>query len=102
MGNSNLTTASYQVLDEVAELLKNNPEIKVIIEGHTSIDGTYDANLKLSKSRAEKVREYLVAKGVGAERLSSVGYGPDRPLNNGKTEIEKAKNRRVELRLSNQ
>jgi OOP family OmpA-OmpF porin len=57
--------------------------------------------LKLSESRANKVKDYLLLKGVEASRLIAVGFGPDKPLNAGKTPEEKAKNRRVELKLSN-
>ena len=89
-------------MDDVADILKNNPEIKVSIEGHTSSDGTYDVNMKLSKNRADNVKKYLETKGVDSQRLTTTGYGPDKPLNSGKTEAEKVLNRRVELKLSNQ
>ena len=101
-GSAELTKESFSLLDDVASILKSNPEIKVTVEGHTSSDGTYEVNLKLSKNRAEKVKTYLESKGIEAERLVTIGYGPDKPLNSGKTEAEKVKNRRVELKLSNQ
>ena len=88
-------------MDDVAAILKSNPEIKVSIEGHTSSDGTYATNMKLSESRANKVKVYLESKGIDASRLVAVGFGPDKPLNEGKTAADKAKNRRVELKLSN-
>ena len=102
VNSAELTKESFIVLDEVADILKSNAEIKVTIEGHTSSDGPYDVNLKLSKSRAEKVKKYLESKGIDSERLTTIGYGPDKPLNSGKTAAEKAENRRVELKLSNQ
>jgi len=101
-GSAELTAESFSLLDDVAGILKSNPEIKVAIEGHTSSDGPYEVNLRLSKNRAEKVKTYLESKGIEAERLVTIGYGPDKPLNAGKTETEKVKNRRVELRLRNQ
>ena len=100
--SAELTAASYKVLDDIADVLKKSPEIKVTIEGHSSKDGIYDENVKLSKSRAENVRKYLASKGIENERLTTVGYGPDRPLNDSKTEEDRVKNRRVELKLSNQ
>ena len=100
--SAELTAASYKVLDDLASVLKKNPEIKVTIEGHSSIDGIYEENVKLSKSRAENVRKYLASKGVGNERLTTRGYGPDRPINTGKSLEDRVKNRRVELKLSNQ
>ena len=99
--SAELLAGSFEVLDEVATILKNNPEIRVSIEGHTSRDGAYATNMKLSESRANKVKSYLESKGIDANRLSAVGFGPDKPLNEGKTATERAKNRRVELKLSN-
>ncbi len=101
-GKSNLIASSLPVLDNVVKILKQNPRIIVSIEGHTSGDAIYDANMKLSQQRADKVKAYLVSKGIAASRLTAIGFGPNRPLNSGITEAEKAKNRRVELKLSNQ
>jgi OOP family OmpA-OmpF porin len=100
--SAELTASSYEVLDKVVEILKSNPDIKVTIEGHSSSDGVYKENVKLSQSRAESVKRYLQSKGVENERLSTIGYGPDRPLNTGKTSEERVQNRRVELKLSNE
>jgi OmpA-OmpF porin, OOP family len=100
--SAELTKESFKVLDDVASILKSNPEIKVSIEGHTSSDGGYEVNVKLSKNRAENVKQYMESKGIDSERLTTIGVGPDKPLNLGKTEAEKAKNRRVEMKLSNQ
>ncbi len=102
VSSADLTKGSFAVLDTVAKLLKENPELKLTIEGHTSAEGKYETNMKLSESRAATVKNYLATHGVDEARLHSVGYGPDRPLNEGKTPEEKAKNRRVELVLSNQ
>lgn len=102
VNSAELLAGSFEVLDEVAAILGSNPDIKVIIEGHTSAEGAYATNMKLSVSRANKVKQYLESKGIDANRLSAVGFGPDRPLNPGKTAAQKAKNRRVELKLSNQ
>jgi outer membrane protein OmpA-like peptidoglycan-associated protein len=100
--SSQLTTESFAVLDEVAGILKSNPDIRVIIEGHTSSDGIREVNMRLSQNRAENVKKYLQSRGIAENRLTTIGYGPDKPVNQGKTEAEKAKNRRVEMRLSNQ
>jgi OOP family OmpA-OmpF porin len=101
-GKSNLLPASLTVLDEVIIVLKQNPELKLSIEGHTSNNADYDLNMKLSRERANKVKEYFIKKGIDQDRLQATGYGPNKPLNNGKTAAEQALNRRVELKLSNQ
>ncbi|HVZ56411.1 MAG TPA: OmpA family protein [Chitinophagaceae bacterium] len=94
--------STHQVLDEVVKILQQNPSLTLTIEGHTSNHGDYQANMKLSQDRADHVRAYFESKGIDASRLKAIGYGPTRPLTTGKTEAEQARNRRVELRLSNQ
>jgi len=101
VNSAELLAGSFEVLDSVAAILKANPEIKVLIEGHTSSEGLYATNMKLSGSRANKVKDYLESKGIEAIRLSAIGLGPDKPLNANRTAAEKVKNRRVELKLSN-
>ena len=96
-----LLRGSEKVLDEIAELLMNQSELKLDIEGHTSNDGSFNANMKLSNERAETVKNYLIRKGVDPSKLSAEGFGPTKPLNEGKTEQERALNRRVELKLRN-
>jgi len=96
-----LLPQSLKVLDEVANILKDNPELSLSIEGHTSGDGIFEANMKLSDERANNVKGYLISKGIDAPRLTAKGFGPTQPINKGKTTAEKAQNRRVELKLSN-
>lgn len=101
VNKTELTPASYKVLDEVVTLLKEDASLKLQIEGHTSAEGPRELNMRLSRERAEAVKKYLESKGVDPSRLSAQGFGPDRPLNEGRTSEEKAKNRRVELKLDN-
>lgn len=98
---ASLVPASFTVLDGVVSVLKSNPGLRISIEGHTSTDGIYEANMKLSQSRADNVKAYLVSKGIDAGRISSQGFGPNQPLNKSRTGAEKAANRRVEMKLSN-
>lgn len=96
-----LLPASILILDDVATILKENPELNVLIEGHTSNDGNFESNMKLSNDRATKVKNYLQSKGIEFNRLTAKGFGPTQPLNNNKTPAERSLNRRVEMKLSN-
>jgi outer membrane protein OmpA-like peptidoglycan-associated protein len=100
VGKDQLLPESFTVLDDVANLLKEDAELKITVEGHTSSDGTLQANQALSQKRADRVKEYLVSKGISAERITAIGYGPSRPLMEETSEEAKAANRRVEMKLS--
>jgi outer membrane protein OmpA-like peptidoglycan-associated protein len=90
--------ASLPLLDEVAQVLNGNPQVKkVVVEGHTDNTGAADFNTKLSQGRAESVRDYLVKKGVAADRIEAKGFGPTRPIADNKTAKGREANRRVEF-----
>jgi OOP family OmpA-OmpF porin len=94
---------SFAILDELAKVIQENPHVqKVSIEGHASEEGEEQHNLLLSKARAEAVRQYLVAKGVSQERLSSIGFGESKPLVSNETEAGRETNRRVEFHITKQ
>jgi OOP family OmpA-OmpF porin len=96
-------SVSFAILDELAKVIQENPHVqKVSIEGHASEEGEEQHNLLLSKARAEAVRQYLVAKGVSQERLSSVGFGESKPLASNETEAGRETNRRVEFHITKQ
>ncbi|HLM43472.1 MAG TPA: OmpA family protein, partial [Myxococcaceae bacterium] len=87
---------SFRMLDQVARVIRQHPEIeKIVIEGHSDNVGNAEANRKLSLARAQSVKDYLVKKGVEASRLEAKGYGPDRPLLSNATAKGRAANRRV-------
>lgn len=87
---------STRILDEVAQLIKNHPElVKIRVEGHTDTVGDAKSNLALSKRRAIAVRQYLVERGVDPDRLIAEGYGGDNPIAENTTDAGRAKNRRV-------
>nr|MBA3821105.1 OmpA family protein [Deltaproteobacteria bacterium] len=88
---------SFPLLDEVAEALKDNPTIKVDVEGHTDSQGNDKANLRLSQKRAESVKQYLVGRGVATDRMVPRGYGENVPLADNRTAGGRAQNRRVEF-----
>lgn len=96
---SNLLPESYLVLDQSVKLLNNKPEVKVEIEGYTDYVGTGSYNQKLSVERAETVKKYLVSKGVAEDRLTTIGYGMNNPLEDNKTPEGRAMNRRIVFRI---
>ena len=92
-----LTPDSLAILDKVALSLRDWPEVKVEIGGHTDSRGSETYNQKLSEKRAAAVLDYLGSKGVDAMRMTSKGYGESKPIADNAAEEGRAKNRRVEL-----
>ncbi len=89
---------SAAVLSQIARVLKDDPKLELIIEGHTDNVGGPDFNLDLSRKRAEAVKRWLADKeGVSEVRLATVGYGLTRPVADNGTEDGRGQNRRVEL-----
>jgi len=89
---------AYPSLDKVATILRENPGMKVEIQGHADSTGTAEYNLWLSERRAERVMDYLVSKGIDPERLVAKGYGSTQPVASNETTEGRAQNRRVELK----
>ena len=87
----------YAILDQNIVALKEWGDVDVEVAGHTCSIGTEEYNLGLSQRRAEAVRNYLVSKGVSANRLTVRGYGESRPTVSNDTREGRAQNRRVEL-----
>ncbi|MCW3111024.1 MAG: OmpA/MotB domain protein, partial [Segetibacter sp.] len=81
----------------IATMLKDNVALKVSIEGHTDNTGVPATNKVLSENRAKAVMNAISAKGIAANRLSSKGWGQEKPVADNKTEEGRAKNRRVEI-----
>lgn len=96
-----LTKKSKATLDEIAVILRKNKNLNVLIEGYTSSDGNPKNHVNLSQARAESVKEYLEMSGIKAKRLKAIGFGDTNPLNSNKNEADRAVNRRVELKLTN-
>jgi len=96
---SNISPAAAKALDQNGALLKENPQIRVEIGGHTDSSGLEKANQKISEKRAQSAKKYLMDKfGIADNRLMVKGYSSDRPIANNKTIEGRSKNRRVELR----
>lgn len=86
-------------LDNIVKLLKENPDIKVMISGHTDSTGREEDNKLLSARRAQAVVNYLVQNGIDARRLKSEGFGSSQPIAPNTTEEGRARNRRTELKV---
>jgi peptidoglycan-associated lipoprotein len=95
-----LTDQARAILERNAQWIKSHPAAKVRVEGHCDERGTVEYNLALGERRAQATREYLVSLGVAAERLATVSYGKERPLDTGGTEAAFARNRRAHFAVS--
>ena len=98
-GKSTFQEKSFAVLDNMAKVMNQFPNAKFAIEGHTDSTGSDKVNDPLSNDRANAVREYLISKGISANRLSSQGFGSKNPIDDNKTAAGRANNRRTEIKL---
>jgi len=96
-GKSTIKKESLPVVEQIIEMMNLAGDIQINVEGHTDSDGSNESNLKLSESRARAVVDAIVNGGIDKSRLSSAGYGEDKPIADNNTEDGKSKNRRVEL-----
>jgi OmpA-OmpF porin, OOP family len=99
-GSFELLEKSFASLNNVVQILKDNPSLNLSIEGHTDNVGTIQSNQTLSENRAKAVMEYLVSKGVAQTRLTAAGYGQLKPIDTNTIPQGRANNRRVELKLT--
>ena len=98
-GKFSFQKQTFPVLQAIVAILKEYPTAKFSIEGHTDSDGAEEMNQKLSASRADAVKAYLIENGISADRLSATGFGEKYPIDSNKTSKGKANNRRVEVKL---
>lgn len=98
----NLKPESQVELDRIVQLMKDNPTLRIQINGHTDNVGKAADNLRLSENRAQEVVKYLTEKGVQPERLAFKGFGATQPVADNATEENRAKNRRTELKVVGQ
>ena len=99
-GKATIKKKSFPLLDQIAQIFIDNADYIIEIQGHTDNTGKAEVNKQLSDKRAHAVMDYLVKKGVGAERMTAVGYGQEVPIADNKTKAGRAKNRRVEFNIS--
>ena len=97
-GQDTLRPESDAALAQVGLLMRDDPGLRLMVEGHTDSTGSMEVNQTLSQRRANRVRDAIVTRyGVAPERLGAAGYGASRPVADNATEQGRAMNRRVEL-----
>jgi OmpA-OmpF porin, OOP family len=99
LGTTELLEESYSELNVVVDFLNANPRVEIILEGHTDNRGDRVKNLLLSQQRVDKIKAYLVSKGINGKRIRGKGYGGSRPVATSDSEEARKLNRRVEFRI---
>jgi OmpA-OmpF porin, OOP family len=98
-GKSSIQESSFAQLEEVVRMMKDNTRMIIQLEGHTDNQGDSKANMELSEDRVEAVKKYLVKQGIPKDRIKTKAFGGSQPLRNEMTQDDRAKNRRVEMRI---
>lgn len=97
-GKSAIKSESQSILDALYQMMKENPSLKITVEGHTDNVGNKTSNQMLSEQRAASLKTALGKKGITSDRIKTVGFGQDKPIADNSTEEGKSKNRRVEIK----
>lgn len=92
-----LLPQSYPELDLVVQFLKENPHLEIELSGHTDSRGSFRQLMELSQQRVNKVKNYLVSKGISSKRIVGKGYGGSKPIASNDSEETRMLNRRVEF-----
>ncbi len=100
VNSSALKAGAYDEITRVANVLKQYPQTSLTISGHTDSTGSEEYNLQLSQRRANAVKNALMAQGVSAARMNTIGYGEANPIADNSTEHGRQLNRRVEIRIA--
>lgn len=99
INQSTLSTTTQNNLTQLAATLQKYDDTNILIEGHTDASGTDKHNQKLSESRANSVKSFLLGQSIASQRMSAIGYGEDQPLADNTTEAGRQQNRRVEVAI---
>lgn len=99
VGKATLRPESFTELDRLVALLNDVPTMRIEVSGHTDNRGSAEMNKKLSQDRAKAVADYLISKGIKAERIMWAGYGFDQPMAPNDSEANRQLNRRTEFKI---
>jgi len=97
-GSVQVSAGSERALGELAALLKEAPEFRIRVSGHTDDTGRAEVNLRLSRERARAVADWLIMQGAKDDQVIAQGYGSTQPIADNATEAGRARNRRIEVR----
>lgn len=100
VGHATLKEGAGRTIRQLVDFLRENPERRVLVEGHTDNTGSYQLNQDLSRRRAEAVKRAIVDAGIPGDRIRTVGHGPDYPVASNNTAAGRQQNRRVEIIIS--
>ena len=100
LNSAELLAAGKQELNKLAAFMKENNSVEILLSGHTSAEGSAVANRQLSLKRVRSCKDYLISKGIAEDKITIKGYGPDMPVAPNDTEGNRAKNRRVEMKIT--
>jgi outer membrane protein OmpA-like peptidoglycan-associated protein len=98
IGKAKVKPESYPIIEQMATFLKENPTMRILIEGHTDNTGSDEKNMTLSDKRAESIKAEIVKRGVDAARMETKGFGASKPVADNKTVEGRTQNRRVTIK----
>lgn len=98
-GEAKLQPSLMRNLDRIVQVMKDNPTLEILFEGHTDNQGDFQLNMKLSEDRVAAVKKYLVSQGILPQRIKTKAWGPTRPISNNANEEQRQRNRRVEFTI---
>lgn len=99
LGKADISEKSYQELNTVVHMMKENPDMIIQLEGHTDFRGNAKQNMKLSKERVKSVRAYMISRGVKKKRIRTKAFGGEQPIIHHNDPGARERNRRVEVRI---
>lgn len=98
-GKAKITSDSFEELNDLVKMLKSSPTMVIQLEGHTDFRGSPVKNMELSEDRVKALKDFLVSNGIEAERVLTKAFGGSQPITQGDSPEDRAKNRRVEVRI---